>query len=429
MAFKKLSQNEIAVLSNREREAYERAYKEYLERTAFVDKLEKLEKVKMPSVAIKRKGIKKIKSPTVPVIKAHKYKVDTTAGVNLLNVTKKVNRILGVSSQPHIIQEYKASLPEVLITAPDEVNITNDVPFIVEKVSSVPVAVPSQTQYNTPKVSVAIPQLQEFIKPEIGSMTIDDYSIRDLPSVNTDSPNIPNSDFNAISDISLPSVKTEVPYVESILVKQTEPIKLQSVTIAKPAEIKDEITEFKISRLEAKKLNAPSIYYTEKNIPPVNLSATIAKPADVIVEITDYAISQPIVDIAMAPVIDYTWKNNSHIDLSPVLIPEHHEIFNNIKSTKIQIPAASSIKAPEIGVEIITAEIEQPKEVYKPVFAPEIHITKTDIKIKDAPVIPTPKRVHYSAPNCQVKTVQVPTIAAPRIDADTELQKILSKIR
>jgi len=59
VAFKILSQEEIAVLNEHEKRAYEQAYQEYLERTAFVERLERLDKVRMPKVSVKKKGIKK----------------------------------------------------------------------------------------------------------------------------------------------------------------------------------------------------------------------------------------------------------------------------------------------------------------------------------------------------------------------------------
>jgi len=57
VAFKILSQEEIAVLNEHEKRAYEQAYQEYLERTAFVERLERLDKVRMPKVSVKKKGI------------------------------------------------------------------------------------------------------------------------------------------------------------------------------------------------------------------------------------------------------------------------------------------------------------------------------------------------------------------------------------
>ena len=50
MAFKILSQEEIAILNKREKEAYEQEYQEYLETTDFVERLKQLEKVHMTKV-------------------------------------------------------------------------------------------------------------------------------------------------------------------------------------------------------------------------------------------------------------------------------------------------------------------------------------------------------------------------------------------
>ena len=58
MAFKILSPSELVILNEDERKAYETAYEEYRERSVFIDRLEQLEKVQMPAVSVKKKGIK-----------------------------------------------------------------------------------------------------------------------------------------------------------------------------------------------------------------------------------------------------------------------------------------------------------------------------------------------------------------------------------
>ncbi|MCR4861842.1 MAG: hypothetical protein K5884_04395 [Ruminococcus sp.] len=67
MAFRVLSEKELALLSEKERQIYETEYKEYSERKAFVERLEYLDGVKFPKVKPKKPSIKRIKSPDISV--------------------------------------------------------------------------------------------------------------------------------------------------------------------------------------------------------------------------------------------------------------------------------------------------------------------------------------------------------------------------
>ncbi|WP_298532219.1 hypothetical protein, partial [uncultured Ruminococcus sp.] len=67
MAFRVLSEKELALLSEKERQIYETEYKDYSERKAFVERLEYLDGVKFPKVKPKKPSIKRIKSPDISV--------------------------------------------------------------------------------------------------------------------------------------------------------------------------------------------------------------------------------------------------------------------------------------------------------------------------------------------------------------------------
>ena len=56
MAFKILSQDEIQKLTSAERKNYEQLYAEYQEREAFVNRLERQRKVKVPRFKIKKRA-------------------------------------------------------------------------------------------------------------------------------------------------------------------------------------------------------------------------------------------------------------------------------------------------------------------------------------------------------------------------------------
>ena len=245
MAFKILTQDEIDVLSERERKIYEQAYHEYQERAAFVEKLEKLDKVKMPEVSIKMKGVRRIEAPKMSAIKRNGFKADTTASVDLLNVTRKVRGTFEKSLRPRPIQNYRAVLPGVRIAVPDKVKALEDKPFIIENVPAVPRAVPTQVKYDNKDYRAKLPELNNFQKPETGSIVIKDYSVEALPDVRTAKPSVPAVDIQAYNAVLPELTAIKKPEVRNITIENYSVSELPQVNTAAPDAVNVKIGEYK----------------------------------------------------------------------------------------------------------------------------------------------------------------------------------------
>ena len=409
MAFKILSQTELASLNEREKDAYEQAYKEYLERIAFVERLEQLENVRMPKISVKKKGIKKINNPTVPVIKANGFTVNTTAGVDLLNVTKKLNSVLGEHSDLPSVKPYKAALPDVVLSNPDDVDVKIDKPFVVEGVPVVPIVNFSQTQYESPKNDVVLPAIKQINNPELSGVVIEDYSVSTLPTVNTDMPNVPESDIKADVNISLSPVKVATPTVEQIEIKQSDPIMLKSISVPTPETVDVSINDFKVTPVDINIVNAPNIDFNNQPGMQVSLlPVPIPENNDISVHI-----------------------NNSLIDVLPevpVGVPEINAKVTPSKVTKLEAVPMPEF-APNVTVKNSQAELTKLEAVHMPEFAPDIYIERSAVTEIAPPAVSVPKDIYYIEPKCKIDFVKIPVITALPVDTDTELKKILSTIR
>lgn len=385
MAFKILSQEEIAVLNEHEKSAYEKAYQEYLERTAFVERLEQLDQVRMPKVSVKRKGIKKIKPPAIAAVKAQEFTVNTSMGVNLLNAAKMVERTTDNNSKWSAQINYRASLPSVLISAPEAVKNCVITPYVITKPTSVPIVEPSATKCEIQRFSVAIPEIQNVRMPEFIETVINEYSVSGIPSVKTELPSVPQ--VNPLLDFtaSLPYVKVAVPNVESVKIAHTDTIELKAIPVTKPVTID--------------------------------------------VSIEDYKMPQFVMNIVETPIVDYIEQEAKTVNLSVVPIPNCPSTPVAIEDTVVEIPTVDSISVPDVTAKVDAAKITMPKEVCIPPLAPEIHIGYSTVSAINTPAFSLPKEIHYSEPSCSVKVTPLPVILVPHIDTDAVLKTILSKIR
>lgn len=385
MAFKILSQIEIDALSEYERIIYEQAYNEYIERTTFVKRLEQLENVKMPAVSVKKKRIKKIKTPIVPVVKAQGFSADTTEGVNLLNATKKVRSVLGNSLQSPMLKGYKALLPSVAISTPDVVNVEVDTPFLIGKVPSVPLAVPSPTHCDPQNFSVIIPKFPGFTKPDVRDTIIKNYSINALPSVSTKLPKATKLNVDVDFSVFLPNVNIAAPDAQHIQIKSSESVVLKSVPVIKPTVINISIAECELSQCDKFIVNTPTVGYTEQKLCKVQLSS--------------------------------------------VPIPECQKISDDIKATEIRIPTPNFISTPEVSVKTSQTEITPLTNVLIPTAASQFKIATAAVEEIKPPNVSIPKEVHYTEPKCHVEILRIPTVKIPHINTESELKTIMSKIR
>jgi hypothetical protein len=322
VAFKILSQEEIAVLNEHEKKAYEQAYQEYLERTAFVERLEQLDKVRMPQVSVKRKGIKKIKPPVIPTMKTQSFAVDSQMGVSLLNAAKKIKLTADNNAKLTAKVNYRASLPSVLIPAPETVKVREIAPFVITKSASVPITEPSAIKREIKKYNVSTPKIESVTMPKLTGVIIKDYSISGIPSINTELPPMPQVNSVLNFTASLPNIEVVAPNVESVKIK-----------------------EYKASQLAKNTVKTPIVDYTEPEVRTVKLSA---------VPIPDYhsiptVVEDPLVEI---PTIDSISTPNVTVKVEtakvkplkdvciPSFAPEVHIDASTV--TTIRLPACSA---------------------------------------------------------------------------------------
>ena len=347
MAFKILSQEEIAVLNEHEKRAYEHAYQEYLERTAFVERLEQLDKVRMPQVSVKRKGIKKIKPPVIPTMKTQSFAVDSKMGVSLLNAAKKIKLTADKNAQLTAKVNYRASLPNVMIPAPETVKVREISPFVITKSTSVPITEPSAIKCEIKKFNASTPKLESVSMPQLTGVIIKGYSISGIPSVNTELPPMPQVDSVLNFTASLPNIEVVAPNVESVKIK-----------------------EYKTSQLVKSLVKTPIVGYTEPEIQTVKLSA---------VPIPDYhsiptMSEDPLVEI---PTID-------SISFPKITVKVETAKMESLK--EICIPSF----APEVHIDASTVTTISPPACSAP---NEIHYSEPScsIEITPVPVISVPQ--------------------------------------
>lgn len=384
MAFKILSQKELEYLNKQQREAYELAYEEYLERKSFVERLEKLEKVKIPTVSVKKKGIKKINAPSVTGVKHNNYKADTSASVRLLNVTKKVRNNLENSSGKLTFNNFKAELPLTRAVSAPKVDTVKEKSYLVKDIPSVPIAVPTAAQFVQKKFDVVIPEVQNIKKPELSEIKPDNYSVNGLPSIKTKAPFIPEAVSREKYNVALPSVNMAVPEIRNIEIAQTQPVSEYNVHIAKPDNISFEPTSYDVIQSSKFVASAPNVSYDEKKPEPVNLYS--------------------------------------------VAIPEKIDIPGMVETAEVDIPAITSVCTPVVDIEIASANISPLPAVHISEIKPQVSISAVNIEPAEAPVVSVPKEVCYVEPECSVAMVKTPSVTVPSIDTELELKNIMSKI-
>lgn len=322
MAFKILSQEEIAVLNEHEKRAYEQAYQEYLERTAFVERLEQLDKVRMPKVSVKKKGIKKIKFPVIPTMNAQDFTVNPEMGVNLLNAAKMITRTTDNNAKLSAQVNYRVSLPNVLISAPETVKASEITPFVITKSACVPIAEPSAIKCEIQRFNASSPEIESVTMPELTEVVIEDYSISGIPSVKTEAPPLPQVDSILNFTASLPKIEVAVPNVESV-----------------------KIEEYKTSQLVKKTVKTPIVAYTEPEVQTVKLSAVpIPDYHSIPTMIEDPLVEIPTIDSICVPNVTVKVETAKVESLKEVCIPsfapEVH--IDDSTVTTIRLPACSA---------------------------------------------------------------------------------------
>jgi len=338
VAFKILSPNELAVLSEDERKAYETAYAEYRERVAFIDRLEQLEKVQMPRVSVKKKGIKKIKAPNVPSSKIRGFTADTTQGAILLNATKKVKAVLSSNSQVPSIAQYKATLPCVGVISPDRVNIEESVPYKVAAVPAVTIVAPAEVQYKCDKYKISNLHYPQQIAQNSSEVKINSYTVSGLPEINTSMPDV------FVVPLESPSHVT-----------------LDNVPIAKPTTINAVITKYEATSCEKTIVETPRVEYSAQKAEMTALSAVpVVKPQIINGLVKTTKIEAPTPLVINSPEISVKIPPQQISSMKSVVIPVAAPTINiatasvnQVPSPTLAVPGVVEYNAPKYHISIV----------------------------------------------------------------------------
>ena len=278
VAFKVLSPNELDVLSEDERKAYEAEYEDYCDRVAFVERLEQLEKVQMPKVSVKKKGIKRVKGPSVNASHMRGFTVDSTQGAILLSATKKAKAILETNTKPFSITKYRATLPHVGVISPNEV------------------------QFEGAEYRISNLQYPQHITLNTSEVKLDNYTVSSLPDINMSMP-----------DVSVASLKSRH-------------IDLESVPISKPTTIDVVIEGYETTFCEKTIAEAPIVEYSTMKVDMTALSEVpIVKPHSInsVVEATKIEVPTPVVINSPKVSVEVSPQHISPLDsvVIPVVAP------------------------------------------------------------------------------------------------------------
>lgn len=354
MAFKILSPSELAILNENERKAYETAYEEYRERAAFIERLEQLEKVQMPTVSVKKKGIKRIKAPSVPASNMRVFTADTTQGAILLNATKRVKATLESNTYTSTIEEYKADLPCVGVVSPEYVSIEKNVHYKVSTMPVVPIAATSDVRFEGKGYKISELQYPQHITPDTSQVKISSYVISGLPEIDTSIPDVSVTPFESHRHIAL-----------------------DNVPVAKPTVIDTLIAKYEVTSCEKTIVTAPVVKFEVQNVKRTAFPVVpVVEPQIVNDELKTAKIDTPVPLVVNSPEISVNVSKQQVSSLKPVVIP---------------------VAAPTINVTIASVKKVNPTILAGPkdvkYAASDYHTSFTDVPFVSAPIIDEEKEL------------------------------------
>ncbi len=382
MAFKILSQYEIELLTPQKRAIYEEQYKNFLERKAFVERLEQLEKVKMPAFKAKINDIKKGRPADVIKFSAKKFSaVQSKECVRLLNATKSNLNNKKVAFKK---TEFSPRLVSVYI---------------------------AKSNFKTPKLEKHTPELNSVTIAKcrkINALSGDKYKIMPLKK-----PNIIEAlsiKANVISSFKDVSSKRKIvkSCIENISIPRACLKKLPAVSIAKAVEIaalKDE--KAKLEKMPKVKVAHPD---NIKNI----VNAKMTKVASPVVAVA----TNNIPTAAKAVMVEINTK-----------IPKMETAENiNVLQIKTTNPKGKVVAAPcvekNIGDNISITPLKRVMVSASEVGKPDI---KTKVEPLDTAFITPAKNINCEIKNITATSVKMTMPKVPQVDTDKELQSILGR--
>lgn len=327
MAFKILSQDEIQKLTSVERKNYEQLYAEYQEREAFVNRLERQRKVKVPRFKIKKRYMKNFLIPQNYNKRFGVFEADISEfSSNILNATNCVNKTLSKYKKVDFVNKHSVTLPDIPNVG---LKFTNKKinRFYVSKPNKVVSINPknincefSDVQLNLKESYVATPSLKnvqigklELIKTngvfiataQIPSVKIQNNITKKLPLVFTNVPDEINTDF-------VPMKLQVLPYIH----------------VSKSYLTKKSIKTYKMTDLPKSEINFPKVSLNRK---PINIEINSSEVIIPTSKVENYKlkpvnITKPKTTYIENNVNEFEKPEMSKVILSSVVIPKTAKI-------------------------------------------------------------------------------------------------------
>lgn len=360
MAFKILSQDEIQKLTSVERKNYEQLYAEYQEREAFVNRLERQRKVKVPRFKIKKRYMKNFLIPQNYNKRFGVFEADISEfSSNILNATNCVNKTLSKYKKVDFVNKHSVTLPDIPNVG---LKFTNKKinRFYVSKPNKVVSINPknincefSDVQLNLKESYVATPSLKnvqigklELIKTngvfiataQIPSVKIQNNITKKLPLVFTNVPDEINTDF-------VPMKLQVLPYIH----------------VSKSYLTKKSIKTYKMTDLPKSEINFPKVSLNRK---PINIEINSSEVIIPTSKVENYKlkpvnITKPKTTYIENNVNEFEKPEMSKVILSSVVIPKTAKIVGKCTtSEKLNQVKVKSIDSPTISFSISEPKIE-----------------------------------------------------------------------
>lgn len=327
MAFRELTENEVTMLSERQKQLYLEELELYRERCAFVDRIEELENIEYPKIKPKYVYLSRVKANkaiAISNIKDSKIVIDKVFSPNTINGKENVGQLENMIHQ--LDEEYKISESENIViakTLDDKYNAPNnenvELPTVVIENPD------SETDYNFTEVKISDSyQLVTEADIYVNEIKYEKVDVENNISINTSHPEIKfnleevgdvNIDLIIKDDYISPEVfefseanmeventKVYMPQEEKIDIELPEEVAVEKedVLIAKATEINySNLEEVKLTDIESKVLDTPIINIEVDNDNKIELIKTtnvdIPNMVEVSIEAAQVSLDEPVV--------------------------------------------------------------------------------------------------------------------------------------
>lgn len=327
MAFRELTENEVNMLSERQKQLYLEELELYRERCAFVDRIEELENIEYPKIKPKYVYLSKVKANKaidISNIKDSKIVIDKVFSPNTIDGKENAGQLENMIHQ--LDEEYKISESENIViakTLDDKYNAPNneniELPTVVIENPD------SETDYNFTEVKISDSyQLVTEADIYVNEIKYEKVDVENNISINTSHPEVKfnleevgdvNIDLIIKDDYISPEVfefseanmeventKVYMPQEEKIDIELPEEVAVEKedVLIAKATEINySNLEEVKLTDIESKVLDTPIINIEVDNDNKIELTKAtnvdMPNMVEVSIEAAQVSLDEPIV--------------------------------------------------------------------------------------------------------------------------------------